>query len=433
MKKPILLAWCDFICPTGFGHVAKELLDQTHHTYDTHVIGINYDGQSEYDRSKYTVYKAERKDIGADQVLTKAAALDPDIIFMFQDIFHISELIPQVKKVAPKAKIVVYFPVDGGPLSVMWENVFYMADHIILYTQWSKDMVESTYGKMVRPHSVIYHGVNRDIFKPLPGDEIKKLKKKQNWDDKFVVCNVNRFQPRKQVPLSARAWSMFAKGYNKCNECNHHQPMNIKTCELCMGGDLKTVETPKDDVMYYMHMMPVEYSMGTQMFNSINNHLLNAGFADGDLGRILDVNTKKIYEGEVPLSRVNEFYNMSDLNLSSSMGEGAGLSLLESASVGIPTVAPKNSAIPEMLGPYGTLVKNAAVANFPMDSGFMRPLVDDWEMAKAIKKYYKQWKKRGGKRKVNQAQIKRIERDFDWDDKREELYSIFEQVRTTTK
>lgn len=432
-SKRKLLVWCDFLVQTGFGRVAHELLDEAHKQYDVDVVGINADEDTEYDTSKYTVHAANKKNLGATQLVNLAKEKQPDIIFLFQDIFHISELIEQIHAASPKSKIVVYFPTDGGPLSIMWFNVFIYADHIILYTEWSKKMVENTYPPSGKPMDILYHGINPKAFYPLKISKIKELRAAEGWSDKFVVVNVNRFQPRKAIPLSIRSFSMFAKGYNECNECGHRQPVNVSLCELCTSEDISINVKKKENVLLYLHMMPVEFSMGFQPYNSLNNHLLNAGFQDSDLGTMLDVNTLNIYKDEIPESRVNEFYNMANVNISSTLGEGCGLSLLESAATGTESIAPKNSAIPEMLGEFGHQVRNAGVVNLPLDSSFIRPVVDEWAVVEALEIEYAKWTQQKEEVTINTKCIDRIHKDFLWEDKRDKLYAIFERVLTTTK
>ena len=39
--KPKLLIWSDFIAPSGFGNVAKNLFDNLHQKYDVSIVAIN--------------------------------------------------------------------------------------------------------------------------------------------------------------------------------------------------------------------------------------------------------------------------------------------------------------------------------------------------------------------------------------------------------
>lgn len=456
-NKPKLLAWCDFLVPTGFANVAMNLFDTLHEDYDVSVIGINYHGDTRYDTDKYFVYSVSRDDMLGIRRMSKIIhEVKPDLLFLFQDIFHISDLIEKLKKEILKdmpTKVVAYFPIDGSPFSVAWGNVLgnviedgkdmgvpYI-DSLITYTDWAIETIKDRFPNVNRPIHKLYHGVNLDIFKLLPMAEINKLREEYKWDGKFVIANVNRFQPRKAIPLSARAFSMFAKGYKIC-KCGNHMPFDRKKCDLnmCPLEDLvESVSRTRQDVFYYLHMMPAEPTMGPGRANLLQNHLLNAGFTDQDVpdgghDGIIGINARNIYAGQVTPEDVNKIYNAANVNISSTLGEGCGLSFLEAAASGTPSIAPKNSAIPEMLRGTGHLILNAGLMNQAMDNAHLRPVVNSWEMVKALDIEYDRWKEnaKGGK-EVRQECIDNINENFLWENKREQLKQIFKDTLNEKK
>jgi glycosyltransferase involved in cell wall biosynthesis len=431
-KKKKLLAWCDFNVPTGFGVVSKNLFENLHKTYDTSIIGINYHGDTKYDTSKYFVYSVSRDDMLGIKRLPKILQKeDPDILFLFQDIFHISDIIDRLKEtINPKTKIVVYFPVDGAPFSLAWGNVFDKADAIITYSDWAIKTIKDRFPSISVPIHKLYHGVNRDTFYPHNIKTILDLRKTFNWENKFTVININRFQPRKAIPITMRAFSMFAKGYKVC-KCGNHMPLSNQTCDvnMCSIDDIiDEVRRDRDDVFLYLHMMPQEPTMGPSRANLLQNHLLNAGFVDADVNNIVGVNAKRIYEGEVSEASVNNIYNAANVNVSSSLGEGCGLSLLEAASTGTPSIAPKNSAIPEQLRGTGHLINNLGVMNQAMDNAHLRPIPDPWHMAELLEVEYTRWKKEAdGGKKIRRDCIENIENNFLWKDKRGLLEKVLQE------
>ena len=56
--KPTLLAWCDFLVPTGFGTVSKNLFENMNEEYDTNILAINYHGDKKYDTSRHGISKS---------------------------------------------------------------------------------------------------------------------------------------------------------------------------------------------------------------------------------------------------------------------------------------------------------------------------------------------------------------------------------------
>ena len=89
-KKKKLLAWCDFLVPTGFGTVSKNLFKGLSKEYDVSVVGINYHGDKRYDSSEYFVYSVTQNDLLGIKRLPKIIEEEqPDILFYFR-IYSIS-------------------------------------------------------------------------------------------------------------------------------------------------------------------------------------------------------------------------------------------------------------------------------------------------------------------------------------------------------
>ncbi|MCX8057784.1 MAG: glycosyltransferase family 4 protein [Spirochaetes bacterium] len=431
MKKPKLFAWCDFLVPTGFGVVAKNLLDDMHNYFDVSILGINYKGDTKYDTSKYFVYSVAENDLlGYKRILSIIDKEKPDIIFLFQDIFHINEVIKYIKKLEFNSKIVIYFPVDGQPFSKLWKPALDLADSIITYSKWAKKIILDAFPGFNKKINILYHGVDTNIFYPLNLNNIIEYKKKLNWQNKFIITNVNRFQPRKAIPLTLRIFNLFTKGYKKCS-CGNLIPNHLNRCDLnnCSLDNVVYINNNiKNDVYLYLHMMPEEFSMGMGYTNSLQHHILNNGFTEEDYGIIIGINGKNIYNGEVPEEELNYIYNISNVNITTSLGEGCGLSLLESAATGTPSIAPNNSAIPEQLNGTGTLVNNKTVFSFPNDNAHIRPIVDIEGMVLALEKYYNEWKSQKEEKIIYNECIENIKNNFLWDDKKQFLLNIFKKT-----
>ena len=431
MKKKKLFCWCDFLVNTGFGVVAKNLLDNMHEEYDVQILGINHHGDTRYDTSKYFVYPISRDDmLGTKKLVNLIKREQPDIVFLFQDIFHVSDYIEKVRAVLnPASKIVVYFPIDGQPFSKAWGNVFKVANAVITYSDWAIKVIKDRFPTINQVYK-LYHGVDIKTYYPLPIKDLLGKKESFGWIGKFVVTNLNRFQPRKAIPLSVRAFSMFAKGYKVC-KCGQHMPIDRTSCDLnpCSASDIiDVVKRDREDVFLYLHMMPNEPYMGPGRTNILQNHLLNAGFIDADVNRIIGVNASNIYSGAIPDNVVNDIYNVSNINFSSSLGEGCGLSLIEAAATGTPSIAPANSAIPEMLRDTGHLIPNRGLMNQAMDNGHLRPIVDTWAMTEALEIEYQKWKKSPNEKDPDTGCIANVQKNFLWKDKVDLLKEIFRKV-----
>lgn len=426
-----MLIWSDFVAPTGFANVAKNLFDELHNHYQVSIVGINYHGDRKYDTSKYFVYSVSKDDmLGIKRLPAIIKRENPDILLLFQDIFYIADHIKNFKsQLKPSAKTIIYFPVDGSPFSVAWKETFDYSDAIITYSDWAIKTIKDRTDLKKKIYK-LYHGVDTNVFKPLPIDDIKKIRTSLNWTDKFVVININRFQPRKAIPLSARAFSMFAKGYKVC-KCGQHMPLDRRSCDLNMCPPEDIIETKihnRKDVFLYLHMMPQEASMGPGRANLLQNHLINAGFNDADANTILGMNAANIYNHEVSEEQLNQIYNAANINISSTLGEGFGLSLIESAATGTPSIAPRNSAIPEVLNGTGRLIPNLGLMNQALDNAHLRPLVDIWKMTQILEEEYFKWKENGSGITIDQTCIDNVNNNFLWQDKRDLLHKIIEDT-----
>jgi glycosyltransferase involved in cell wall biosynthesis len=118
---------------------------------------------------------------------------------------------------------------------------------------------------------------------------------------------------------------------------------------------------------------------------------------------------------------------MADVNVSTSLGEGVGLSLLESAAVGTTSIAPRNSAIPEMLGDTGHIVPNKCHVNIAFDNAHLRPIVSTELFVEALEIEYQKWIANGRKKIVNEEAIEMVLKEFLWPDKQGQLLSWLQE------
>jgi glycosyltransferase involved in cell wall biosynthesis len=160
--------------------------------------------------------------------------------------------------------------------------------------------------------------------------------------------------------------------------------------------------------------------MGPPPSHLLPTLLLNAGWSDQDVGKNLFLLGGRNHLADpLPEKEMALIYSAADINLSTAVGEGFGLSLAESAACGTKSIAPKNSAIPEVIKNTGYLVPNAAMINMAMDNSHYRPVVSLVELVKTIEAAFKEWKANGENKVFSQECIDLVKTNFRWDDKRE--------------
>jgi glycosyltransferase involved in cell wall biosynthesis len=227
-------------------------------------------------------------------------------------------------------KYITYFPIDGGPLFSDWKNVFELSDKAITYTKFAKNMISEAYPSVdINKVDYLYHGVE-PVFTLLSRQERKRIKAELKWVDKFVAVNINRYQPRKNISASIRAWALFSNGYKLC-ECGNAYPKHLNFCDANRCDASKVVKETEghDDVVYYLHMRPYEKVNGPGPANALQSLIRQAGFNDQDIrsGKIM-LQERDLYAQPYTVEQMNQVYNGADINISTAVGEGVGLSLI---------------------------------------------------------------------------------------------------------
>lgn len=380
--KPIrVLALCDSpTAATGFAQVSKNILRYLAATdkYEIDVIGINYLGDY-YDRKShpYNIYPAQPqgfKDMyGRGRLLNAINGHEQksglvqgwDIIFTIQDPFIIEGLgldfpFAEQLKVASELwkrsvppefwfKWIGYFPVDSALKENWVTRSIALADVPVAYCQWGlgqilqydRDKFETTFNmaekkdeskrkaKLFTPSlkdraKVIHHGVDLSIFKPLPDKDNKEFRKKffpkVLKDDTYLVVNISRNQPRKDVARTMQAFSLFKKRVP-----NSHLYMHCKIEDV--GGSIHEIARNFGLVAEADYTVPSNFSAGI-------------GY---------------------PVEIVNQIYNAADLCMTTTLGEGWGFITTEAMATRTPIVAPYITSIIDIFG--GDPKENWSVEN----------------------------------------------------------------------
>jgi len=157
--------------------------------------------------------------------------------------------------------------------------------------------------------SVIPHGVNHSIFKP-----IRPRPRVVGYENKFVFGTVMRNNLRKEYSVIIRAFASL--------------PDHIR-----------------ENSILYVHAQPVEFTGDKPGWDlGILTHMF------GLQGKVVCHEKAVKYFGlrEDMMARV---YSALDVHMLISSGEGFGLPAAESLACGVPNICSKNTALPEVAGP----------------------------------------------------------------------------------
>lgn len=374
-EKIKVLGLFDYACSTGFGTVSKNIMQQLEKSgkYELHIVGINYDAMP-YDEETWPgiVYPAlslsnmNQGDVyGRQRFLDLLGTGEFDVVFIIQDTFIIQTIIEQIQEtydaLHKKFKTIMYYPFDCTPKKEWVEKLVAHIDFPVPYTQYAKkltlDVMPELKDKLVEP---IYHGNNFKDFFPIEDKElVQKFRTKYfngKTDDKFLMVNINRNQPRKDIIRNF---------------------MILK--ELRDRGH--------DDVMLYLHMAHEDAG---------GNILVMADHFGFELQKDYFLPSPKVFDVNKGLGVdvINMLYNSADVVLSTTLGEGWGLSVTEAMAAKRPIVAPNNTSFTEMMADGRAFLTKAGATPTDWimnlnDNERLRPLMDVEDAASNIEKVMK--------------------------------------------
>lgn len=385
-EKIKVLAYCDSpTCATGFATVSRNILMGLYNTgkYSIDILGINYWGDPhEFPFRIWPVgFNGENDPYGRKKAFNMIRQMEFDILFALQDTFildFLPELHQHMRANGKKFSSAVYFPIDGTPKKKWLDNIK-VCDNVVAYTEFGKQQVEQLVGDLSKEVKVIPHGANTNEFYPIEA-KLKSSFREQYFgvpDDTFIITNLNRNQRRKDVPRTIQAFKEFRKQVPNSILYLHmaaqdHQGWDLK--EVCEAYGMDT----KKDVLF-----PDKFSP-------------NQGF---------------------PREIVNLIYNASDVVVSTTLGEGFGLSWVEAMATKTPVIMPDNTAMSEFITEdRGYLVKSGSDLNLftvlTFDNEVIRPLADVYDMVDKLLEIYNN--KDEAKKKAERA-YNWIKSDLTWE------------------
>jgi len=305
-KKLKILAYCDSpTVATGFGTVAKNIFTGLYETgkYDIDIFAINYWGSPAPPLTQvFNIWPAglnsEHDPYGRKKFMEMAKHMEFDILFFLQDSFilqFLTEYIPQLKAQGKKFVSLCYYPCDSI-IKKSWAEAVTSVDIPVAYTQFAKDATLLALGDTATKKNirVIYHGVNDKDFYPRQDQEAVDFRKRYFGPqaDKFIFCNLNRNQQRKDIPRFIRAYKQVKETNSNvlayCHMAVRDQGWRLdKVCEV-LGLSTKT------DVVFPQNFGP------------------NQGY---------------------PVPVVNILYNSCDCVVSTALGEGFGLCICNHSTI----------------------------------------------------------------------------------------------------
>jgi glycosyltransferase involved in cell wall biosynthesis len=396
-RLPVLVVG-DGVVPTGFARVLHSLIHRLKDRWEFHHLALNYEGGPH--TLDWEVYPAgsEGDFFGANRIAALVETIRPRLIFLLNDPWVLGRYLGPLQDLRGSFKIVAYSPVDAGPLDISLIEPLHTLDTLVLYTEYGRRQIEEAFAplRQEKPElpfpdvRVIPHGVDTDLFRPLP-DGRRQAREKlfpapDFFRDDFIVLNANRNQPRKRIDLTIKGFAQFARD----------KPAGVRL---------------------YLHM-GIE-DCGWNIVSLARRH----GIEDR-----LILTAVEPYLPAVADEVLNWIYNACDVGINTSLGEGWGLVNLEHAAAGAAQVVPRHSACEEIWTGSALLMEPA----FSLTTE--RILTEGWivspdEVARALEALYRDPDLRARTSAASHAAATRPE--YRWDNVAEQWDRLFREVLDT--
>ena len=321
-------------CKTGYATAAKNIKRQIklHFGDDIKIdiIAINHFGEDYVESDKTEVVSAKindakKDDFGRHIFLKTLSDLDYDGVFIMQDLGVVIPIIPIMEKIRKQKKAngrkqfrsIFYFPVDCRIYAELTKNIEFF-DLLVTYTEFGRNQVLKFKPDLKPKLKVVNHGTNTKDYYPMAEDEKLKLKKEFFGDknDRFIVTNINRNQPRKDIPNT-----IF--GY-------------IHALSIWDNNRLNDWKKP----YLYLHCHPKD-----PLGHDLHTILSQTDLAEGEDYMLLP---KRMEDKMATIQELNGIYNASDLFLTTTLGEGWGLTVTEAMACKLPVICPNSTSLTEI-------------------------------------------------------------------------------------
>lgn len=367
---------------TGFGRVTKEIAAPlAARGHDVTVLGINYNGDYSPDTEGLKVYRADGIDafdsFGMRRIAEMVEKVKPEVTVVMHDPVAVWQYLFQnpwdPKQTILGNPIIAYCPVDGYN---------YPPDMLEILPNAVNFVAMSEHGhRTFKPSGMVYHGVDTDEFYPVSERGIDvggptlttkgECKALLGIDpDQFVVLRVDTNSGRKDYAATLKAVAPFLEAHR--------------------------------DAVLHLHASTDPRMPG------VNLEVMASRF---------DIRDGQLRYSGVPNSLVGWsqlwlliLYNAADVFITTSRGEGFGLTVAEALACGVPVIAQNVSAIPEVVGPGGVLIDPERLITVPAGHDLWLPDINAF--TEALEKLYTDEVLRN---ELGLAGRKHVAESFRWD------------------
>ena len=270
--------------------------------------------------------KPQQQGFGYNQLSDYIRRTEPNIVMIYNDLSVVSRFLDEIRKsgIPRTFKLWVYCDqVYNTQLQPYLDVLNRDADLIFAFSNgWKKCLKEQGIN---RPIDVITHGFDKEKFFPIPRDLVRKQLGLPN--DRFIILNLNRNQPRKRYDILIMAFVELVCKYPT-------KPIYLFcVCDKGEKGGWDLFGLFKRELL--LRKVPIEQYADRLMVSS-----MDMTFKDED---------------------INMFYNVANVGINTADGEGWGLCNFEQMGVGVPQVVPDIGGFKEFANSSNSMLVTPSV------------------------------------------------------------------------
>ncbi len=414
MKKKLLICTDSHVLHTGLAEVTrlifKKLLDKYGQFYEIVQLGYFHSNPimkpmwqiipTQYDQNPDGSYKFKEADrYGQLTYPNVVKDFKPDIVFGYGDPWYVNHMINH--KSIMNHGTVLYLTYDGIPYGDIDQAWLKNVDQLVTCVDFSKQVMTECMPELDPSKiEVIYHPADLTRFGKIPSNEKQKHRKAMAPnipENAFVMGWAGRNQWRKQVWKPYEILSYIRSGaYYICGDCSEITPIPYNPCTN------KYIDTYPGTTTKFEHVCGYCKSENITKAEPLNDVYLWSHMAHEDKHWPVEVLHKQfnLKNGEViytpNFSRekgldpgfMNILYNIWDVSIYLSGGEGFGLPNYESILAETPSIGTDYSAHGEIINKSKGGITVPGVLQPEAGSCIWRIIADTGKTLKAVRHYY---------------------------------------------
>lgn len=334
------LLWIgDAVVSTGFARSTHETLESLRESWDVYVLGVNYRGDPHsYPYQIFPAMKVQGDWSGLRRVGELVTRVRPDVVVVQNDPWNV----PAYMKLCGGVQVVASMPVDG--LNCQGAGLNGLAGAVF----WTEHgLMEARQGGYVGSATVIPLGVDLDVYYPLSRADVRREMNLREACDGFIVGNINRNQPRKRLDLTVSFFAEWVKSYD------------VRDAYLFLHV------APTGDIGYDVEQLMKYYGLANRLI--CREPAATFGVTEEALAKR---------------------YAAFDVQVTTTQGEGWGLTTMEGMACGIPQIVPDWAALGEWARPAARLVPCSEIAATINNVNVLGGIPDRGEFVKALHEVY---------------------------------------------